>query len=602
MMDSKRLHVSRIEMLERREVLTPTFWVSHTGGNVNQVGTLAWCVNQANLRPGYDEIGFDDTQLGTAITLNFSGFTQPAITSTTSILGKASRSGANINVQIIGGATPPSYAIRFSTTNSVYGVSVVDSLEISGFAAGGISAATTDSVPSYFRFANNVIHDNGAAVMNGAAGIKLDGVARWEIQNNQIYANQSSGIYVGANAIGGVGTQIISGNYIGTNAAEAPNLGNGQHGIYFDGFSAANQQSKNWSVTNNRIWNNGFLTGTLRGPGMSYYGGFDQVALKYEPIVAANPYAAGDQISITNNSFKLLYEPDGDPVGIPIDLGDSVQKTNSWHPYEGPTANLPANVGSTINGLLNHPEVDVAGFTMSGNTWTVRGTVPIIGSAQILIYKKLADGRIIQIGSTNNTGTVWSETFANGTAENQLKPGDEIAALTVQGTNTSEMSAFTKVYLVPQVIAVKVSNNVDGVLTNTYSVPAGSGEQIRTVPVGGMDTLSITFNTPLDVTINPISDISIHGQGGGGFASRFYSSTNFVWDAATNTGVWTLVPTQNQRPYLYDQIVWTLIDGCAIPMAWRSMANGRTRLRSPIRARAFSLQATGRPAAISCSA
>lgn len=99
--------------------------------------------------------------------------------------------------------------------------------------------------------------------------------------------------------------------------------------------------------------------------------------------------------------------------------------------------------------------------------------------------------------------------------------------------------------LAPSVTQVTISgsNPLDG----DYNVPTGSGEQIRTVPVGGANTISISFNK--EVVLDG-SELSAYGE---------HTSTNYNLDfVGYSNGVATWELASGVFPA--DQIVLTLAD------------------------------------------
>lgn len=86
----------------------------------------------------------------------------------------------------------------------------------------------------------------------------------------------------------------------------------------------------------------------------------------------------------------------------------------------------------------------------------------------------------------------------------------------------------------PQVLSVSISSSVIGNNDGVYEIPVGSGEQIRTVPVGGADTITITFSEPVVLQGDEISVTSA-------IDSTSYALTyQGTAGQATTTAVWKL--------------------------------------------------------------
>ncbi len=108
----------------------------------------------------------------------------------------------------------------------------------------------------------------------------------------------------------------------------------------------------------------------------------------------------------------------------------------------------------------------------------------------------------------------------------------------------------------PQVTAVTIAgpNTLDG-FNGSYTIPTGSGEQLRTVPIGGADIISITFNE--DVVLDG-TELTLEGA----FTTNDYtSSLSYVgYNAGTNTASWELTPLDANDQFDTDQMVLRLDD------------------------------------------
>ncbi len=114
----------------------------------------------------------------------------------------------------------------------------------------------------------------------------------------------------------------------------------------------------------------------------------------------------------------------------------------------------------------------------------------------------------------------------------------------------------------PQVTGVSIGgpNTLDGNRGPTdgfYDIPSGSGEQIRTVPVGGADLIEITFSEAID-TSTLTGALSLTGA----FTSNDYTASLGAptWDALSNTATWEYTPAIADDQLPIDQLVLLLDD------------------------------------------
>jgi len=103
----------------------------------------------------------------------------------------------------------------------------------------------------------------------------------------------------------------------------------------------------------------------------------------------------------------------------------------------------------------------------------------------------------------------------------------------------------------PKVSAVKIGSSNAGVGHADYTVPVGSGDQLKTVPVGSPNEIIITFTEAVTVNKN---HLSVVGADSG--TTYNVNSSTFVNDTATKTAKWTFA-----SPFPADQLVITLDDG-----------------------------------------
>jgi hypothetical protein len=109
------------------------------------------------------------------------------------------------------------------------------------------------------------------------------------------------------------------------------------------------------------------------------------------------------------------------------------------------------------------------------------------------------------------------------------------------GTMTS--AVFVDFGSAPRVANVTISGHDSMNSPYSFSSHVGSGEQLRTVPVGAADTVSITFSE--DVNINP-SDFRIVGTR----TFNVPTIANFSYDTASMTATWRLENLKANDQYL----------------------------------------------------
>ncbi len=278
------------------------------------IGSLRWAINLANSNPGVDTITFavDGTIMPDSAL--------PLLTDNgTAILGSTAPGGAQSVILDGTNTSSASGLMIMSSHNRIEGLDVRnfnDGIAINGTARGNIIGpdnSITGSAGNGVSI-NGVAADSNLVIGNTISGNTLHGVyltgtafnrigGYTEDENNSIFNNQQSGIYIYGNSDS---NQVI-GNRIGVNLAgeEEGNLGDGV-AIDFNCDGAR--------VDSNLIAGNG-----------------------------------GDGIMVIINSRlntltrNIIY----DNGGIAIDLGD-----------DGVTVNDPGDLDDGPNALLNYPEVD----------------------------------------------------------------------------------------------------------------------------------------------------------------------------------------------------------------------------------------------------
>jgi len=304
------------------------------------------------------------------------------------------------------------------------------------------------------------------------------------IEDNYVYANTGDGInfYFGF-LTADFGDHSIAGNHIGVApmGVNVPSPGTSGHCI--------NLREK---VTNVNIYNNDLE-----------YCGLDGIAVNA---------AAGSNITVDEfNQFRGIG-------GIPIDLADN-----------GTSPNDSNDIDSGPNGLLNSP----MRLTMFSANGIKRANLIYDGnpadaalSYKFVLFKKSGDGYVRQGVASSVLDAQGDAGFNMTLSGSTLAVGDSMVAFVI--SHAGDTSEFSKEFQVlPQVREVGVfSSDPEGLLDGFYTVPAGSGEQLRTVPIGAADTFRITFS--VDVNINAAHVKLIPNRGAG----TPYPVASFEYDPA----------------------------------------------------------------------
>jgi predicted outer membrane repeat protein len=156
------------------------------------------------------------------------------------------------------------------------------------------------------------------------------------------------------------------------------------------------------------------------------------------------------------------------------------------------------------------------------------------GSNDLLFIPHSEDPTIIEPLLTDQRGTGFARSY-------------DISSITISGAGPVDIGAYE--INPPKVIGVIVSNSTTGF---GYLVPVGSGEQIRTVPVGGADQISIMFSEDIGAIVQ--GDLTVTGH----YTSNTYAPLligGFGYSGTTNTATWTF------NTFPADQLVLTLGTG-----------------------------------------
>ena len=104
-------------------------------------------------------------------------------------------------------------------------------------------------------------------------------------------------------------------------------------------------------------------------------------------------------------------------------------------------------------------------------------------------------------------------------------------------------SSISQVGVAPQVINVLISGSNSVHSAFSFAEVVGSGDQLGTVPVGGADTVEITFSEPVNVTADMLRFQGLH------FGER-PALVDFSYDASTQTARWQFAPITKGDHYL----------------------------------------------------
>jgi hypothetical protein len=86
----------------------------------------------------------------------------------------------------------------------------------------------------------------------------------------------------------------------------------------------------------------------------------------------------------------------------------------------------------------------------------------------------------------------------------------------------------------PKVTNVKISGSASIHAPYSFDAHDGSGDQLRTVPVGGADTVSITFSEDVNVQASYLRLVGL-------YSANVPTIADFSYDIATMTGTWRFV-------------------------------------------------------------
>ncbi len=376
-------------------------------GGIGGAGDLRWCINQANLLPGPDQINFNIPGAGAKVinlttdlpeiteSVVIDGGTQPGFVTTPIVeLNGGALTGTDAGLRISAGAT------------------TIRSLVIRNFPMDGIdiSGPGNDHIESNF-IGTNVL--GTAAALNGAMGIKItdssDNVigGNWTGTGNLISGNGTNGIEIdGLNAQ----RNQVSRNEIGTDFTglyEIPNQGDG---IELLG-----------GARNNMI---GGMIGVLVGPQGNLISGNGTNGIELtQPTTLANTIVGNLIGTDAIGSFRIGNHADG----VLIDQGaaaNNIGMNRTMGAYNIISGNGGNGVHIQDSGsTLNNVRGNIIGLGSDGDIIIPNGSVLVLGDGV-----RIEDGSSNTIGgdATMGQGNVISGNTGNGVYIVGLSPNSAV--------------------------------------------------------------------------------------------------------------------------------------------------------------------------------
>jgi parallel beta-helix repeat protein len=394
-----------VEPLEGREMLS-TFTVTSTA-DTTATGTLRWAITQSNKTTGPNTIDFAIS--GTGVQTIDLGSALPAITQPVTIDGTTqsgyTSSPALAPVIVLNGSGAGTSTVGLNLTASAAG-STVKGLDIQDFSGSGvlINGGSADTITDDLI---GLTAAGTAAASNGGDGVTIEGnAAKNTISADVISGNIGSGIDITGSGTTG---NVVTGTLIGTNVQGAhavPN--NGGAGVFIWGGASHNTVGGTTAAARNVISGNNSETSgvAIESPSNLVEGNYigtdstGKNAVGNGEGVFLGPGATGNTIGGTtaaarniisaNNSYGVqIYNTsnnvvEGDFIGI--DASGSLPLGNNEYGY-GVT--IYGSSGNTIGGTAAG-----AGDVISGNT-----------SYGVIIYSSsgnLVEGDLIGVTAAGN--------------------------------------------------------------------------------------------------------------------------------------------------------------------------------------------------------
>lgn len=247
-----------------------------------------------------------------------------------------------------------------------------------------------------------------------------------------------------------------------------------------------------------------------------------------------------------------------------------------WRNNFGATLTLPANASAPgdydRDGTVDEADYDVwlAALGSESDLYADGNDNGIVDIADLAVWQEYRGVTTVDdfSGDYNSNGVVdqadyqlWSSTFgsttelaADGNGNGTIDAGDyTIWRDNLGTTNASVFPMFVNgssqgvplevPMAAPQVIEVSLSGSSSMHLEFDFSTVDGSGEQLRSVPVGGVDTLSVQFSEEVFVLNSDLGLVNV--QTGTPAVISSYS-----YDLANQTAIWQLGSPLDPGQYL----------------------------------------------------
>ncbi len=350
------------------------------------------------------------------------------------------------------------------------------------------------------------------------------------------------------------------------------------------------REAVDWVVNNAALYNivavnmslsdQGFYTTATSNPNNPA----DNLSSRYEALanLGVTVVSTASNNYCTNQSQLGVAYPGADPnvlsVGATWDVtadyspwyhswgaGFTAQGIKTWCVRE-----FASHVDRPVPSSQRHPVVmdvfapgsDITGAGLGGGNQQAGGTsfaAPYVTGAvalaqqlavqqtgQRLSFTQIA-GLLRSTGVTtidNYTGPDFVENPLNVNNPNGIVPSN-------QSYKRLDMLALANQIVAPKVSAVKIGSSNGAVIHPDYTVPVGSGQQLKTVPVGSPNEIMITFTEAVDVIKG---DLTVVGAASG--TTYNVGTSTFNYDTNSKTAKWTFASA-----FPPDQLVITLDDG-----------------------------------------
>ena len=469
-----------------------------TGSNNNTIGGTA--PSEGNLISGNSQGIVFNGASDNEIIGNFIGTDNNGTGALGNSLGISISNGSTNN--IIGGADPARKNII--SGNSSVGISISQASTQNNQILGnyiGIDAAGTESLP------------------NGSNGIQISGVSN-TIRNNVISANSGTGISV---LVGG-DDNIITGNYIGTNADGNAAMPNAVTGIWIRGsgntVGGASESERNIVSGNNqggiRLFNFGtqvsdnVITGNFIGIAadgtspLANIGSGILIDTGSDNIIGGNLSGAGNVISgnsqhgihllnaastgnriegnLIGTDFNGQTAVGNNNSGINMTSSNTIVKNNviSGNSLSGPTAGIDISGATAINNIItgNRIGTNSAGDAPLGNTGSgirIRSPQNVVGGSEVDDYNIISGNSqagIFLFGNDANENSILGNYIGTNNAGLQTI-GNGTHGIAIAGNANNQIGNGTS-----EGSNVIAYNNSDGIRIEVFGAQPTTGNSI----------------------------------------------------------------------------------------------------------------------------